>query len=155
MKNYEIMGRGVHMMKTLALVILMVLDVYFCFHMLFADQPKKLKNNGTVNNINFSAESEGVTYVIGAHFIVHLSLLFWLFFLVWKTFLFRFRIKTLFTQFAWLFIFFILNFGFYLWEEVMYATKYTKFGSNPSDLYSMWKDNSYQAIFWIRRLGIF
>ncbi len=120
MKNYEILGRGGHLFKTFILLCLMVLDVYFSFHILYTDAGKKLVNTTNVNDIDFSSEATSIAYIIGAHFIVHLATLFWLFFLVWKTFLFRFRIGTLCREFALLFIFFILHFGLYVAEEVIY-----------------------------------
>ena len=121
MKNYEIMGRGVHLLKTFILLCLMILDVYFSFHILYVDAGKKLTKHGTINDINFSVEEENLIYVIGVHFIVHLSLLFWMFFLIWKTFLFRFRIGTLCKDYAFLFILFVLNFTLYVLETAVYV----------------------------------
>ena len=120
MRNTEVMGRGVHLIKTIIIFALMILDVYFSFHVVFTDAGKKLKNDGTINAINFSSEADAVIYVIGIHFVVQLAVLFWMFFLIWKTFLFRFRLGTLCKQFSYLFIFFILNFFLYLAEMAVY-----------------------------------
>ena len=156
MRNYDIVGRTSHVVKTFCLVALMILDLYFSFHILYVDASRSLEDgyNG-VNNIDFSAEARGLSYVIGAYFVVQLMLIFWLFFSVWQTFLFKFRAGDLCYQFSSLFMFFVLNFAFFIVEIVIYIIRVTDVGNSATlTLYSMWKDTIYVVFFWIRRVGI-
>jgi hypothetical protein len=69
---------------------MIILDVGFNSIVLFCDMQSDLSSQPGVNNINTGLMSILAIIFIALQLILHLILIFWYFFLVWKTFPFRF-----------------------------------------------------------------
>eukprot|EP00826_Nyctotherus_ovalis_P054045 TRINITY_DN7059_c0_g2_i1.p1 TRINITY_DN7059_c0_g2~~TRINITY_DN7059_c0_g2_i1.p1 ORF type:complete len:194 (+),score=50.98 TRINITY_DN7059_c0_g2_i1:70-651(+) len=164
MKRYEAAGRTSHVIKTFCLVILMILDLYFCFHIFYVDVSRTIEDEreercqspcdiSTANDINFSSESKGVAYVIGAQAFVYLMLIFWLFFSIWQTFLFRFRAGQLCKQFAFLFITYLISIALFAAEIGLYIDKLTDIGNDAElTIYEVWTNVPCMIVYALRRV---
>ena len=77
--------------KIVTFLVLMLCDIFFSSYIIFIDLSKRLGNDKNVNApFNKGADAAMATILSGVQIVVHFSLIFWYFFLIWKTFMFRF-----------------------------------------------------------------
>ena len=84
-----LMSAGGLSKKIVSFLILMILDIFISCYILFVDLGGKL---GSDNNVNapFPGEKDIGIILSGVQLVFHFCLIFWYFFLIWKTFMFRF-----------------------------------------------------------------
>merc|ERR1719458_802121 len=77
--------------KLITFLVLMLIDIFFSSYVIFIDMSKKLGSNKNVNApFNKDGDATMATIFSGVQVLVHFCLIFWYFFLIWKTFMFRF-----------------------------------------------------------------
>ena len=77
--------------KIVTFLVLMLADIFFSCYIIFIDLSKTLGSSKSVNApFNLAGDATLATILSGVQIIVHFCLIFWYFFLIWKTFMFRF-----------------------------------------------------------------
>ena len=86
-----LMSAGGLSRKIVTFIVLMTLDIFFSCYIIFIDLSKRLGSSKSVNApFDKNADSMFASLLSGIQIIVHFCLIFWYFFLIWKTFMFRF-----------------------------------------------------------------
>ena len=90
MKTSELISGTSYSIKLIALYILMLADLYLFVHIIYVDFSKELQDSNSLNELEAENEALAGVCLNGVHFIIQIALVFWFFFAIWKTFLFRF-----------------------------------------------------------------
>lgn len=86
-----LMSAGGLSKKIVSFLILVVLDTFFSVYVLFIDLSKSMASRRNVNYpFDEDAENGLATILSGVQLLLHFVFIFWYFFLIWKTFMFRF-----------------------------------------------------------------
>ena len=86
-----LMSAGGLSKKIVSYLALMSLDIFFSTFIIFLDLSKTLASDKNVNApFNSDGDASMVAILSGIQMVVHFLLIFWYFFLIWKTFMFRF-----------------------------------------------------------------
>ena len=156
MKSADVITSSSHAVKTVVLIIIMILDIYCTFHMIFVDfNDSMIANYPGKTSSSIIAKGDYVTslFIHDGHIILQMVILFWIFFLVWKTFPFRFSslIGKLIWEFKLLLLSYVLDLAFFIVEKAFRVNRTMDFlGSKATmDPYSMW-DVAYFIIFFLR-----
>ena len=100
-----LMSAGGLSKKIVSFLVLVLLDIGFSSYIIFIDISKKLASSKNVNEHDVNSEVTIAIILSGVQLLVHFLLIFWYFFLVWKTFLFRFgKLSKLSSQFPILYL---------------------------------------------------
>ena len=89
MNSEGLMSAGGLSKKIISFLILMTLDVFFSSYIVFIDMSDYLADDKNPN-APFSSQAMSFFMLSGVQAILHFCLIFWFFFLIWKTFMFRF-----------------------------------------------------------------
>jgi len=77
--------------KIVSYLILIAIDTFFSTYILFIDLSRNLPSDLNANApFNMGAEVLLVHIFSGVQLFIHFTIIFWFFFLIWKTFMFRF-----------------------------------------------------------------
>ena len=84
-----LMSAGGLSKKIISFMIIMTLDIFLSCYIIFIDMSDYLASENNPN-APFSSQSDQFFMLSGAQALLHFLLIFWFFFLIWKTFMFRF-----------------------------------------------------------------
>ena len=86
-----LMSAGGLSKKIVSFLLLTILDTFFSVYIVFIDLSKTLAHPKSENApFSLGSENDLATLVSGLQLVLHFVLIFWYFFLIWKTFMFRF-----------------------------------------------------------------
>ena len=144
--------------KISVLLIIIAADLAITSAVLFCDSYSGINSKENPNKVQ--GQSVFLFLVIGSavQVILHLMLVFWFFFLVWKTFLFRFGMLKKLLQEMPVLLFMPLNFLLFLAERILriyYLTIDKTEDNNPAwNVVSIYKNWVYMVVFWARNLFV-
>mgnify|MGYP006922980497 CR=1 FL=1 len=89
MNSEGLMSAGGLSKKIISFLILMLLDIFLSSYIVFIDMSDYLASDKNPNAPHAGQETD-FFMLSGLQAILHFCLIFWFFFLIWKTFMFRF-----------------------------------------------------------------
>ncbi len=116
--------------KIVIFYILMIGDIYISYHMLFIDFDDSVRDNQNVNKDDRDDEQDkvGGFFLNGLQALIQIAMFFWFFFLIWKTFLFRYTLmKALCKEFVFFFILLPINFSVFFVERMLRLVRYHRY----------------------------